>query len=60
MPMRVRGLSYHADCSIAWMVQFDGLGKGNFTGDSRPKDDLTMQQYYFGLRKRMESLHSGY
>lgn len=42
----------NANCLIAWKVQFDGHGKGNFHGDNKPKDELTMQQYYYGLRKR--------
>lgn len=40
-----------ANSLIAWKVQFDGHGKGNFHGDNKPKDEMSMQQYYFRLQK---------
>ena len=43
---------FYANNPIAWKVQFDGHGKGCFHGDNKPKDELPMQQYYFGLKKR--------
>ena len=50
--LRLMMYGSHANDSIAWKVQFDGHGKGSFHGDNEPKDAMSLQQYYYTLRKR--------
>ncbi|KAI1427522.1 heme peroxidase [Xylaria sp. FL1777] len=50
--------SYLAFDASTWKLQFDGHGKGSFTGERQPTPQVEMQQYYFLLQKRKAELLS--
>ncbi|KAI0415155.1 heme peroxidase [Xylaria grammica] len=48
--------SYLAFDASTWKLHFDGHGKGAFTGERQPTEQVEMQQYYFLLKKAKDEL----
>ncbi|KAI0116392.1 heme peroxidase [Nemania sp. FL0031] len=42
-----------------WKLQFDGHGKGTFTGEREPTKLMEMQEYYFQIQKKKAELLNG-